>query len=94
MCTQADSTISANRPRSWKYVRARVVTSRHEDGIWMTQMKAFLSPVLLNVGPSVETVARQHFRSKMSRWESCTKKEAFQNVTVNTIVVADQPVLT
>ena len=54
-CTQADSTISANRPRSWKYVRARVLTSRHEDEIWMTQMKAFLSPVPLSVGPSVES---------------------------------------
>ena len=35
--------------------RARVPTSRHEDGIWMTQMKAFLSLVLLNVGSSVES---------------------------------------
>ena len=53
--TQADSTISANRPRSWKCVRARVLTSRHEDEIWMIQMKAFCSLVPLNVGPSVES---------------------------------------
>ena len=53
--TQADSTISANRPRLWKCVRVRVVTSRHEDEIRMTQMKAFLSPVPLNVGPSAES---------------------------------------
>ena len=51
---QADSTISTNRPRSWKCVRARVLTSRPEE-IWMIQMKAFLSPVPLNVGPSVES---------------------------------------
>ena len=42
-CTQADSTISANRPRSQKCVRARVLICRHEDEIWMIQMKAFLS---------------------------------------------------
>ena len=54
-CTQTDSTISANRPRLWKYVRARVLTSRHEDEIWMTQMKAFLSLVPSNVGSSVES---------------------------------------
>ena len=106
-CTQANSTISANRPRSWNCVR--VLTSRHEDEIWMTQVKVFLSPVPLNVGPSVEsrgldsplgavlfTVARQHFQSKMSRWKNCTRKVTFQNVTVHTIVVVvdDQPVLT
>ena len=54
-CAQADSTISANRPRLRKCVRARVQTSRHEDEIWMTQMKAFISPVPLNVRPSVES---------------------------------------
>ena len=54
-CTRADSTISANRPRSWNCVRARALTSRHEDEIWMTQMKAFLSPVPVNVGTSVES---------------------------------------
>ena len=54
--TQADSTISTNRPRLWKCVRARVLISRHEDEKWMTQMKAFLSPVPLNVGPSVESI--------------------------------------
>ena len=53
-CTQVDSTISTNRPRLWKCVRARVLTSRHEDEIWMIQINAFLSPVPLNVGPSVE----------------------------------------
>ena len=36
-------------------VPARVLTPRHEDEVWMIQMKAFLSPVLLNVGPSVES---------------------------------------
>ena len=94
-CTQADSTISANRPRLWKCVRARFLTSRHEDEILMTQMKAFLSPVRLNVGSregltrhwvlSLVTVARQHFQSKMSRWKNCRRKVTFQNVTVHTI---------
>ena len=54
-CTQADSTISASRHRLWMCVCGRVQTSRHEDEIWMTQMKAFLSLVPLNVGPSVES---------------------------------------
>ena len=53
--TQADSTISANRPRLWKCVRARVLFSRHDDDIWMISMKALLSPVPLSVGPSVES---------------------------------------
>ena len=44
-----------DRPRLWKCVRARVLTSRHADEISMIQMKAFLSPVPLNVGPSVES---------------------------------------
>ena len=100
--TQADSTISANRPRLWKCVRARVLTSRREDVMWMTQMKAFLPPVPLNVGPSVEsrgmlfTVARQHFQSKIFRWKTCARKVTFQDVSVNTIVVVvdDQPVHT
>ena len=52
---QADSTISTDRPRLWMCVRARVLTSRHEDEIWMIQLKALLSPVPLNVGPSVES---------------------------------------
>ena len=45
---------------------------------------------------SLFTVPRQHFQSKMSRWKNCTRKVTFQDVTVNTIVVAvdDQPVLT
>ena len=79
----------------------------------MTQMKAFLSPVRLNVGSregltrhwvlslvtvvlSLFTVAGQLFQSKMSRWNNCTRKVTFQNVTVNTIVVVvdDRPVLT
>ena len=47
--------MSANRPCLWKCVRARVLISRHEHEIWMTQMKAFLSPVPLNVGPCVES---------------------------------------
>ena len=54
-CTLADSTISTNRPRLWKCVRARVLTSRHEDEMWTIQMKAFLSPVAKNVDPSVES---------------------------------------
>ena len=54
-CTQADSTISANRPRSWNCVRARVLTPLHEDEIWMIHMHAFLSPVPLNVHPNVES---------------------------------------
>ena len=33
----------------------RVLTPRHEDEKWMIHMKAFLSPVPLNVGPSVES---------------------------------------
>ena len=52
---QADSTISTHRPHLWKCVRACVLTSRHEDEVWMIQMIAFLSPVPLNVGPSVES---------------------------------------
>ena len=54
-CTQADSTIPANRLRLWKCVRARVLISRHEDEIWMIRMKAFFSLVPLNAGPSVES---------------------------------------
>ena len=52
---QADSTISTNRPRLWMCVCARVLTPRHEDEILMFQMKAFLSPVPLNVSPSAES---------------------------------------
>ena len=36
-------------------VCARVLTPLHEDEIWMIQMKAFLSPVPLNVGRSAES---------------------------------------
>ena len=53
--TQADSTISTDRPRLWMCVRARVLTPRHEDVTWMIQMKAFLSPVPLILSPSVES---------------------------------------
>ena len=37
--------VHSGKSRSWKCVHARVLTSRHEDEIWMTQMKAFLSLV-------------------------------------------------
>ena len=40
--SQTDSIISTDRPRLWKCVRARALTFRHEDEVWMTQMKAFL----------------------------------------------------
>ena len=72
-------------------------------------MEAFLSHVPLNVGPSAKsrgldstvgavlfTVARHQFQSKISCRKNCTRKVTFQDVTVDTIVVAvdDQPVLT
>ena len=52
---QEGSTISTDRSRLWMSVRARVLTPRREDVIWMIQMKAFPSPVPLNAGPSVES---------------------------------------
>ena len=95
---QADSTISTDCPRLWKCVRARVLTPRHEDEMWMVQ----LVPVSSRDGLtrqwmlSLFTVARHHLQSKMSRRKNCTKKATFQDVTANTIVVVvdDQPVLT
>ena len=52
---QADSTISTDRHRLWMCARARVLTPRHEDEIWMIQMKAFLSLVPSNVRPGAES---------------------------------------
>ena len=90
-------------------VCARVQAPRHEDDIWMIQMKALLSPVPLNVRPapsregltrhwalSLFTVARHHLQSQMSCRKNCARKVTFQDVTVDTIVVVvdDQPVLT
>ena len=52
---QADPTISTNRPRLWRCVCARVLTTPHDDETWVIQMKVFLSLVPLNVGPSAES---------------------------------------
>ena len=50
-CSQADSTIPANRLHLWKCVRARVLISRHEEEIWMIRMKAFFSLVPFECRP-------------------------------------------
>ena len=49
-CTQQFSTSCR---RLWMCVRARVLPPPHEDEMWMIQMKAFFSPVPLNVGPAL-----------------------------------------
>ena len=91
-------------------VRARVLTPRHEDVIWMIKMKAFLSPVPLNVCRSVESrgldsplgavpihcCSVSFPKQEVPSEELHTGKVTFQDLTANTIVVAvdDQPVLT
>ena len=49
---QSYPTISTRHPRLWMCVCARVLTPLHEHEMWMIQIKAFLSLVPLNVGPS------------------------------------------
>ena len=57
---QANKTISTDRPRLWMCDRGHIQTvlpwlhTQHEDGVRVTQANAFLSPVPLNGGPSVE----------------------------------------
>ena len=102
--------IQHSRHRLWMCVCARVLTPLHEDEIWMIQMKTFLAPVPLNVGPSAESRGLDSTlgavpircclgiisRSKMSCRKNCTRKATFQDVTLDTLilVVDDQPVLT
>ena len=107
-CLQADSTTSTNRPRLWMCVCARVLSPRHEDEIWMIQMKAFLSRVHLTVGPSAESRGLDstlgavpiHCCSASFPKQDVLSEElhkvTFQDVIVDTIVVVvdDQAVLT
>ena len=73
-------------------------------------MKAFLSPVPVNVGPNVESRGHDsalgavpihccsvHIsKARCPVWKNCTRTVTFQNMTVHTIVVVvdDLPILT
>ena len=107
-CLQAYPTTSTSRRRLWMCVCARVLTPLHEDEIWMSQMKAFLSLVPLNAGSSAEsrgldsTLGAVLIRCcpasfpKQDVLSEELHKVTFLDVSVHTIVVVaeDQPILT